>query len=227
MKNAIICSESPVTLVGGGEVGDGDLEQALRLAPLLVAADGGASHALAAGLDLSAVIGDFDSLSPKHAAKIPADRLFPIREQDTTDFDKALRHISAPLILAVGFLGARVDHQLAAFNVLAKHPERPCVLIGSQELVFHVPPVFELNLTPGDIVSLFPMTTISGRSGGLEWPIDGLALSPTGRTGTSNRATGPVRLWMDGPGLLAIVPRTALRPVMQAFQTVPNAPGAP
>jgi thiamine pyrophosphokinase len=145
--------------------------------------------------------------------------LFEIREQDSTDFDKALRSIDAPLVIGVGFLGGRLDHQLAVLSTLLRHHDRPCALLGAQELVFHLPPVLDLDLAPGAVVSLFPMQPVTGRSEGLEWPIDGLDLAPGGRVGTSNRARGRVRIETDGPGLLAMVPRAALDAVMRAIAT--------
>lgn len=190
MTTPIVHSLEPISLIGGGVVGDNDLKLALSYAPLLVAADGGAVAALAAGHDPVAVIGDFDSLPAEDRTRIPPDRLFPIREQDSTDFDKALRSISAPVVLAVGFLGGRVDHQLAAFNTLVRHADRPCVLVGPREVIFHAPRRLELELAAGDILSLFPILPVSGTSHGLEWPINGLVLEPGGRIGTSNRALG-------------------------------------
>ncbi len=210
MSTPIVETSSLVTLVGGGVLGPGDLDMALKRAPLLVAADGGAAQALAAGRVPEAVIGDFDSLDARTRAQIPEGRLFPIQEQDSTDFDKALRSIRAPLVLGVGLLGARIDHQLAAFSVLARQVGPPCVLLGPEEAVFHAPGAMQIDLAPGDVVSLFPMVPVTGRSEGLKWPIDGLSLSPAGRVGTSNRALGPVRLEVDEPGLLVIVPRRAL-----------------
>lgn len=227
MTQQIVQFATPVTLIGGGALGVDDLETALALAPELIAADGGARAALDAGFMPEAVIGDFDSLKRADRDRIPPDRLFPIREQDSTDFDKALRSISAPVVLAVGFLGARIDHQLAAFNVLVRYPERPCILIGQHEVVFHAPPEVALDLTPGAVVSLFPMRAVTGRSHGLEWPINGLELSPDGRVGTSNRALGAVRIETDGPGLLVIVPRAALKGVTRVLApgAFPPAPG--
>ena len=221
METLIVQSDEPVTLVGGGPVGGEDLETALGHAPVLVAADAGAGHALRAGHDPVAVIGDMDSLTDADRARIPADRLFLIREQETIDFDKALRHVAAPLVLAVGFLGGRVDLQLAAFNTLLRHKDRRVVLLGERELIFHAPPRLELGLQGGETVSLFPMRPLSeGRSSGLEWPIDGLRLSPDGRIGTSNRARGPVRIEPGGDGLLVILPRSVLPLVMQALGPV-------
>ncbi|MFO0514127.1 MAG: thiamine pyrophosphokinase, partial [Rhodobacterales bacterium] len=116
MNMCIVDSPDGVTLVGGGPVQGRMLGIALRRAPVLVAADGGADRALAAGHLPVAVIGDFDSLSSLGRNRIPADRQHMIAEQETTDFDKALRSIAAPFVLALGFAGARIDHGLAVFN---------------------------------------------------------------------------------------------------------------
>lgn len=216
MNAPIVQSFDPVSLIGGGDLGKRDLEMVMTRSSLLVAADGGAAAALRAGYMPEAVIGDFDSLSDQDAALIPSDRLFPVTEQDSTDFDKALRAIEAPVVLAVGFLGGRVDHQLAALHTLVRHADRPCILIGAQEVIFHAPPRLDLPMKAGDILSLFPMATVTGRSTGLEWPIDGLQFAPDSKIGTSNRATGAMQLHMDGPGMLVIAPRTALNDVIRA-----------
>ncbi|MGV6847652.1 MAG: thiamine diphosphokinase [Marinibacterium sp.] len=227
MIDPIVATNRLVTLVGGGEVGRDDLSEALALAPVLVAADGGADAALAQGHAPEAVIGDFDSLSPRAMLSLPQERLHPIAEQDSTDFDKALRNIAAPLVLAVGFLGARIDHQLAAMNVLARRPDRRCILIGADQIVFCAPPRLSLDLTEGTLVSLYPMDTVTGRSQGLVWPIDGMQLDPAGRIGTSNAARGQVELDIDRPGLLVILPRPALACAMAGLMAAQTTwPGA-
>lgn len=218
MNAKIVDEIEPITLVGGGEIALGALEEALALAPVLVAADGGAAAALAAGHVPQAVIGDFDSLPDAVRMQLPPESLHPVAEQDSTDFDKALRSVAAPVVLAVGFLGARVDHQLAAFNTLVQGHDAPCVLVGETEVIFHLTHPVALPAQAGEVISLFPMQAAAGRSEGLEWPIDGLDMSPMGRIGTSNRALGPVRLEPEGPGLLAIVPRRLLRDVMNALR---------
>jgi thiamine pyrophosphokinase len=140
-----------------------------------------------------------------------------VAEQETTDFDKALRSIRAPLVLALGFTGARLDHGLAVMNALVRRPE-PCIVIGPRDVVFHLAGPVTLALRAGDRVSLFPMARVTGRSWGLHWPIDGLTLAPDGLTGTSNRATGPVTLVPGGPGLLAILPRARLPAAIAALR---------
>jgi thiamine pyrophosphokinase len=168
-----------------------------------------------------AVIGDFDSLTPAMRARLPETSLFPVPEQDTTDFDKALRSISAPLVLGAGFLGDRVDHQLAAFNVLVQPDRCPCILIGASQLVFHLRRETRLPVEAGDTVSLFPMQPVTARSQGLEWPLEGLRMSPAGQIGTSNRALGPAAVSPDGPGLLCMIPRRHLAALMPEVAQAP------
>jgi thiamine pyrophosphokinase len=216
MIDEIVRHPELVTLVGGGAANTEDLKAILAISPFLVAADGGAVLADRAGVVPDAVIGDFDSIPAPLLAKLPQNRLHRIAEQDSTDFDKALRNIVAPLVLAVGFTGARVDHQLATFHTLVRHPDRLCVVIGAQDIVCLAPPDITLDLASGDIVSLFPMGSVSGRSEGLRWPIEGLKFAPDQRIGTSNQATGPVRLRFDAPRMLLILPRHAI-PLLVRF----------
>lgn len=214
MNQPIVESPDAVTLIAGGPCTARDLALALRHAPVLVAADGGADRALALGAEPVAVIGDFDSVSAATQQRL-AGRLFPIAEQETTDFDKALRSIAAPFLLAVGVAGGRVDHELAVLSALVRYRAEgggmPCLLIGAQDVIFAAPPVLDLALVPGDRLSLFPLAPVRGRSLGLHWPIDGLDMAPDGRIGTSNRVSeARVRLEFDQPGMLVILPRARL-----------------
>lgn len=217
MKAPIVHSNAPITLLGGGEVRREDLQQALALAPYLVAADGGADTSLAMGHVPDAVFGDFDSLSDDARAAIPDDRLHQISEQDSTDFDKALRSVAAPVVLGVGFLGGRLDHQLAGLHTLVQSGRSPCILIGATELLFHVPSHLCLPTRAGDVVSLFSLRRMTARATGLEWAIDDLIFDPMAQIGTSNCATGEITLGVDGPGMLGIVPRRLLRDLAQAL----------
>jgi thiamine pyrophosphokinase len=191
----------------------------MRLAPHVVAADGGADAALALGVTPEAVIGDFDSLTSSARERLPAAALHPIEEQDSTDFDKCLRNIAAPLVLGIGFSGDRLDHQLAAYNTLVRRAGRPCILLGELELVFLCPPTVALELAPGTPFSLFPMGAVEGVSDGLRWPIGGLNFAPDGRIGTSNEAQGPVSLSVTAPKMLVILPEATLEMVAEALRS--------
>lgn len=215
---AIVASQTPVTLIGGSGCRMEDLEDVLMIAPTLVAADGGGAAALAMGHDPVAVIGDLDSLPPASAAAL-ADRLHKIDEQNSTDFDKALRSITAPLVIAVGFTGGRLDHELAVMSSLFAWPDRPCIVLGPETLVFHCPPRLRLGLAAGALVSLYPMQPLTVSSRGLTWELDRLALTPGGRLGTSNAARGPdVEVRPSGAGLLVILERQALGAAVKALQ---------
>lgn len=205
----ILDSPQAVTLIGGAPVSRADLQVALALAPVIAAADSGADTALGFGLVPQAVWGDFDSISDQARQAIPAANLHPIAEQDSTDFEKCLSRIRAPLVIGLGFCGARQDHFLAALSTLARRIGPPVILLAADDIITLAPPRIALDLAPDTRLSLFPMGPATGRSTGLIWPIDGLEFAPGGRIGTSNRATGPVTLQIDGPMLL-ILPRAEL-----------------
>ena len=213
----IVHEREPVTLVGGASVTQARLERAMRLAPYVVAADGGADAALACGVEPRAVIGDFDSLSQTARDTLPPEALHLIAEQDSTDFDKCMRSIRSPLMVGIGFSGDRLDHQLAAYNTLVRNPGQRCLLLGAEELLFLAPPALALDLARGTRVSLFPMGAVEGVSEGLNWPINGLNFAPDGRVGTSNFATGPVHLSMTAPKMLVILPESAFEVAAQAL----------
>jgi thiamine pyrophosphokinase len=218
MNSPIVQSTKGITLAGGGPFGRRDLGLCLSRAPLAVAADGGADRLLRLGVEPMAVIGDFDSVSGAALARIPKERQHVVPEQATTDFDKALRAVAAPFVLALGFAGARLDHGLAAMNTLVSHPRQRCILIGPADIAFAAPTHLQLFLAPGEPLSLFPMAPVSGKSEGLEWPIAGLAFSPAGQIGTSNRVVSRrVVLEFDQPGMLVILPRRRLDAVIRSL----------
>ncbi|TPE53542.1 thiamine diphosphokinase [Amaricoccus solimangrovi] len=208
LRPVLYRAAGPVTLVGGGPVTPAALAAALALAPEVYAADGGGDVALPAGHRLRAIIGDIDSLG-SDPAREGAPPVHRIAEQDTTDLEKCLYSIEAPLYLGVGFLGGRVDHELAALNALARHPERRMILIGESDLCLRCPEAgLRLSAEAGERVSLFPMGPARGtRSVGLTWPVTDLELAPAGRIGTSNSALGgPLEIGFSGGPVLVILP---------------------
>ena len=216
MNDVIVQSTAGVTLAGGGGFSLKLLEIARAMAPKVVAADGGANRLLDLGCLAEAVIGDLDSI--KAATKLRlAGRLFPIAEQKTGDFDKALRSIAAPFVLGIGFSGARLDHGLAVLNGLVRHPDKRCLLLGGRDVTFLAPREIDLDLPVGSRLSLFPMGPVQGTSEGLRWPLQGRHFAPAGLIGTSNEVTGPVRLRFDADLMLVILPRSAVAAALDAF----------
>lgn len=215
MTEWIVNTDSGVTLLGGGTSAQADVDEALTIAPLLVAADGGGDRALSLGLDPQAVIGDMDSLSPEARTAL-GPKIHCIAEQDSTDFGKCLRMVRARFYLGVGFTGLRLDHTLAALTEIAAHPDKRIILVGETDIVFRAPPRLEIDLPLGERFSIMPFGPLRARSEGLRWPLDGLEFAPNARIGTSNEVTGPVRLDPDGPALV-LIPKRHLQPALAAL----------
>lgn len=225
MNRVIVQSRVGVTLAGGAVFSARTLARVRQLAPRLVAADGGADRLLALGAAPEAVIGDLDSVSGRAKAAL-AGRLHLIGEQESTDFDKARGAIAAPFVLGVGFTGGRLDHSLAVLSGMVRVPAPPCVLVSAREVIFAAPAavVLTLALPVGMRLSLFPMAAVAGESAGLRWPIAGLRFAPGGVNGgvigTSNQVSGPVRLVFANPGMLVIVPVSALAAVLRGLRVL-------
>ena len=189
------------------------LAAALRRAPEAYAADGGGDVALPPGHRIRAVIGDMDSLRDAEAASARGIPVHPIAEQDSTDLEKCLYSIAAPLYRGVGFLGGRVDHELAALNAVAKNPGKRLILIGREDICLRCPEAgLRFEAERGDRVSLCPMGPARGtRSFGLRWSVTGLDFAPWDRIGTSNMARGgPVEIRFEGGPMLVILPAAHL-----------------
>lgn len=217
MISKIVHKLEPVALVGGAPLDFALIERVVSLAPTLVAADGGAKHIILSGRVPECVIGDMDSLSGDLKATLPESSVHQISEQDSTDFEKCLQRIDAPLIIGLGFLGARLDHQLAAFHGLMRFADQRCILLGEHDVVFLCPPQISLSLDPQTGVSLFPLAEVTGRAEGLKWSFASLDFAPGTRIGTSNFADGKVSLSMTAPAMLCILPADCLEIVVDAL----------
>lgn len=220
-ENHVFRCDGVAGIIGGAAADQAILAEVAGYVTAWVAADGGADRAMATDIAVDAVIGDMDSISDA-ARQQYADRLHPVTEQMTTDFDKALRHVDAPLVLAVGVSGGRLDHSLAALTVLARLPARPCIIVGGTSVVALCPPKLHIDLSAGAEVSIYPLAPLSVASEGLEWPTDGLELSPVDLVSTSNHATGPVTLIPDAPTALVILDRADLPRLIDALLAAPR-----
>lgn len=213
----ILDSKTPITLVGGGPVYGGLLAQAILYGETVVAADGGVHKAQDLGVTVDHVIGDMDSVD---LARVDGLQMHPITEQMSTDLDKCLRSCDAPYFIGVGFLGGRLDHQLAACHSLIEAANRQVVLIGGEDLCFLAPFSFSMNLPVGTRVSLFPMGEVEGNSTGLKWPIHAYQFSPALMIGTSNETDAEhMELTFDRRRMLIILPVEFLDDVIsQVFE---------
>ena len=175
-------------VIANGEAPSVGLLQALAAeATLVIAADGGASHALAAGLQLDAIVGDLDSVTTEMRETLPASLFHRDSDPDTTDLQKAITYCIAHGAIAVDVVaasGGRADHALANLSVLR--------LFRGQAAVRVVDDFFEVSLVEdeatvdapiGTVVSLIAIGQAAGvTTTGLRWNLTNypLAFSPHG-----------------------------------------------
>ena len=218
MDKTALSFENPITLVGGAEVSTDNFEESIKFASNVVAADGGANTCLKYGVKPQAVIGDMDSIDETSKTLIDQASIHFVSSQDDTDFEKSLKRINAPLILGVGFLGDRVDHQMAVQTALVKHYNKKILLVGSHDIVFLTPPEFSVTLENDCRVSLYPMSKCTVVSKGLKWKTEDIVLSPLNTIGTSNCTTeDKIELFPSEPLVLTIIPRDFLIPASLAL----------
>jgi thiamine pyrophosphokinase len=208
-----LCRAPRTLLIGAGPSTSELIREISTYSDAIVAADGGFWAAEQAGAQVALVVGDMDSQKALPAGQAVAH----ITDQETTDFQKCLALCDADVFLGVGFLGGRLDHQLAAFSALLNEP-RPVVLIDEAQLVFVVPQKFSVDLEPETPVGFYPMVAVEASLRGVRWPLSNAAMSPVGQIATSNVALGgALDITVDGPGLLAILPRCYLETVLEAL----------
>ena len=185
----LIEQKKPLILVGNGAYDTAMLASFATMGPV-VAVDGGYYGCRIAGITPDLLIGDMDSvdatdlIDARHKTSV-----HPLAEQDTTDLEKALRHVRAPAIIGFGFLGKRFDHSLAALSVLAKYTHQHNVmLVGSDDILHVTSQPFSMQMDKGKRVSIWPLGQVDfARSTGLHWPLDGVRMTPGGQVGTSNK----------------------------------------
>lgn len=190
--------DRPLAIVGGGTVDPQLLRELAERRFALVGADGGADQIGAAGLTPEAIIGDLDSLDDRRDWE-QRTRVIHIPEQVTTDFQKALYSTRAPVTLALGMTGKRLDHTLAALSAVLQYaPERKLMLVDEVDVALAVTGAIAFEADLRERVSIHPLVPIRFKtSTGLFYPMDGLLLEPGGLIGTSNEATG---------GMVEVVP---------------------
>jgi thiamine pyrophosphokinase len=184
-------------------------------ADLLLAADGGARHALALGLVPHVVIGDLDSLDENQLARLrSAGARFIVHPaaKDETDLELALLYAverDADPIVVLGALGDRLDQTLANVMLLTMPAliGRDVRLVDGPQTAFVVRDEATLTGEPGDTVSLIPLggDAHGVTTSGLAYPLaDGtLLFGPA--LGVSNEMTAPQARLQVHDGLLLCV----------------------
>lgn len=192
--------------------------QVLRPDDWILAADGGARHCRALGIQPAVVIGDLDSIRPEDSAILRhagSEFLAHPARKDETDLELAVQHAirgGATDILVLGAFGGRWDHTLANL-MLSAHPSLrsiPLAFTDGQQRAWRIVGETEVEGEPGDWVSLIPIggDALGVSTSGLEYPLDDGTLRMGSSLGVSNtllerRARVSVR---EGCVLLFLVP---------------------
>ncbi len=184
-------------LIGNGEtLPSVFLRTAARRADFVLAADGGADRALAAGVTPDAVIGDLDSVSPSAKQTLGADKFLFINNQNNTDLEKALDFLTqngCKQCMICGFSGGRLDFTLGNFLSVYPYVKRMDVCFtGPGWTIYPLAAGRKFACKKGARVSLIPLKTCTGVSlKGLKYPLCNARLSwrRAGRS-LSNQTTG-------------------------------------
>ncbi|MSZ88258.1 MAG: thiamine diphosphokinase [Actinobacteria bacterium] len=192
-------------VVFGGDAPDHQAVARLdRSMPLLViAADSGAEHAVALGLDIAIAVGDFDSIDADLLSRLEADGTTIERHPPTKDatdlelaIDVAIRE-GATTVILIGGHGGRVDQSYGNLLVLAS-PAYAAVsmhgLIGGARISVANPDrpvVFGGDV--GEYVTLLPIHGDAHgiTTTGLEYALAGDSLLSGTTRGVSNVFVGP------------------------------------
>jgi thiamine pyrophosphokinase len=165
-------------------------------AKVIIAADGGAKHVLAAGHQPDVLIGDLDSIS-----RADYDRLQEVgvqileypEDKDETDLELALTYAIENYeddILILGALGGRLDQTLANILLLAdaKFIGRRIEIREDHQRAWLVDKRTTIKANAGDLVSLIPIggDVHVAQTTGLKWPLQNDRLIFGGPRGISN-----------------------------------------
>ena len=202
-----------VVVVAGGSPPSSRALEAIPAGAPVVAADGGADHALALGLDVELAIGDFDSATQEAIEAARRVERHPV-DKDATDLELALRAALAwqpRRILVVGGIEGRLDHLLGELLVLGADE-----LAGIQvdavlgdALVHVIRGERVLSGSEGELISLFALNApaMGIETEGLAYPLRGETLVPGSSRGISNVFTArEARISLQRGLLLAVRP---------------------
>lgn len=210
-----------VVVIGGGPLSPRAIA-AVHEHAVVIAADSGLDHAVAAGLRPAVLVGDLDSISAAgrmwayahetEIAEYPTDK-------DLTDTELALaRALAVPDVSQILLVGGvddtgerRLDHQLATILALG-HPSLGALLhvravLGGTELALvHPGHHVVLDVEEGQLFSLLalhgPCTGVTVT--GARWPLDDAVVTGTEARGVSNEAGERTDVHV-GTGVLTVV----------------------
>jgi thiamine pyrophosphokinase len=209
-------------IFANGDLNDGEAVRAVldQVAatpdPLIIAADGGARHALTVGLTPHMVIGDFDSLSEAELADLQARGSVIQRHpthKDETDLEltliEAVAQHGSP-IRVIGGVGDRLDQTFGNVYLMALPAVRDVdvrMVAGKQTIWLVYPGTVVVSGQPGDTLSLLPVGGhVTGIvTNGLEYALRGETLAFGPARGVSNVLLGTSAQIQFESGVLLLI----------------------
>jgi thiamine pyrophosphokinase len=209
-------ADAVIVFTGGDAVPDSALLD-LPDDALVIAADSGLQHALAAGIAVDLVVGDFDSVDGEllAAAEAAGARIERHPEaKDETDFELALDRAAATgarSIVVLGGHGGRFDHFLANALVLASpgysHIDVEARFAEARVRVIRGQRTFAGH--PGELLTLLPVhgPAVGVTTSGLLYPLWDETLEVGSTRGVSNElAASTATVTVRAGVLLAVRP---------------------
>lgn len=162
---------------------------------LIIAADGGANKIKKLKLIPKIITGDFDSISTATTKYYESKKINLIHspDQNSTDFEKALKYLIKKNVKEVkvfGATGMRPDHTLNNFSVLKRFFKKiNTVLITNEFEILYLPKSYSFNYKINETVSLIPMPIAAGiKTEGLEYELKNETLEFGKREGALNKS---------------------------------------
>ncbi len=182
--NAILC-------LSGGHIPSTMIRNYYSTYPL-IATDGAANYLKKHNIPISIIIGDLDSIDRKITLN---EKIVHIKDQNTTDFEKALlyieeHHLSPTLIF--GMQGGEIDHALNNFHCLAKFSKRLTLVFCDEEkensckygkLIFDQ---IAISDRKGHKISILPYPMCVVSTSGLRWQLNCSRLAIAEKTSARN-----------------------------------------
>ena len=206
-----------IVIFAGGTLQPGEaVTTAIAAADLIIAADSGTATALRYNCTPAIIVGDFDSLDAPRLQQLKEHGSRIIRvaaEKDETDTELAIQVAigegASTITLLGGLGGARFDHTMANILLLAGFPMVPIRIVDGPAVCWLLrgPGSTTINGQPGDLLSLFPLTTEAEgiHTVGLYYPLYGETLRFGKPRGVSNVLTGEQAEVSLEKGLLLLI----------------------
>lgn len=186
-----------ITVVAGGNPLPAGIASQILPASLVIAADSGADHALAVGLQPDVIVGDLDSIDPHTLTELDGSaeiRQHPT-DKDATDLELAVRaafEAGATALQIVGGHGGRLDHLLGNYQLITSL-ECPVTWFAGLDRLVISSGAATLNTSSGQTLTLLTVSesaTVSVR--GTRWELDRGVVRRGETRGVSNVAIGAV-----------------------------------